>query len=470
MKKLILKFSAFLLLLCLLLPSFAVQASASAVGVTVDCGGDAYVGGELRIKITVSKPSLALAGLEFVLKYDSEYVSPLITENTEDGKEMDALVSKMPDGWEQMSIHYADGSYRFRFAMNDDEKSLLDSENELSLEIPFAVKKAGSFDFVVPDAEIIAIASDNANTPHGGTGSSVTVYADSEAQKLSTELIGTPVANEKGTYNLDIKITNLGDTAGIVALQFALVYDKSVFLPTVTENDSAQMDVFMKDMPQGKWEQMCSLDKDKGIYTLRFAALKAESVSDSEKLTAGSSLTITIPFKTVANEGEIGSFSISGASVLAINNINGIVSGSGSSLSVSVEKSAEGIIPEELGYKIENGVLCYVSEKTEVDEFLSALNGFTLTDANGKEVSGYVCTGYVLSDGINSYIVAVLGDVNGSGVIETYDYILATRVHFGTFTPNEHQKLACDANGDKVLNQYDYILIKRHYFGTYVIK
>ena len=64
----------------------------------------------------------------------------------------------------------------------------------------------------------------------------------------------------------------------------------------------------------------------------------------------------------------------------------------------------------------------------------------------------------------------MLGDINKNGSIDTYDYILAARIYFGTFTPTPEQTLAANVNGDALINQYDYLLIKRHYFKTYEIK
>ncbi len=470
MKSFGLKTVIFLLILCLAVPTVKIKAEADAVSLFLSCEGDAYSGGEVKIKITLSKPAVALAGLEFILNYNSEYVTPIITKNTEDGREMDALVSKMPEGWEQMSFHSASGYYHFRFALPDSGNSYLDAAGELTLEIPFTVKKAGSFAFTVNDADVIAIAADEGYTPMSGKGGNLTVFADSEAQKLAVSLNGNERANENGSYNLKIKVTNLGDTAGIIALQFALKYDKTVFAPNMTENNNAQMDIFMTDMPQNSWEQMCTLDEAEGVYTLRFAAVTAESVTKSERLHSGSSLTVTVPFKIIASEGNIGNFSVGGESVLALNNLNQIVSGSGSNISVSVEKGGMGIIPDGLGYIVKNGFLCFVAEKTSVSDFLAPLGGFTLTDKEENEITeGDVCTGYILTDGTNSYTVAVLGDINGTGTVDTYDYILAKRIYFETYSPDALQSLTSDVNEDKTVDQYDYILIKRHYFGTYVI-
>lgn len=64
---------------------------------------------------------------------------------------------------------------------------------------------------------------------------------------------------------------------------------------------------------------------------------------------------------------------------------------------------------------------------------------------------------------------AMLGDINNDGDIDQYDYILAKRIHFKNFTPDDGQKLRGDVDKDGDNDQYDYILIKRHHFKNYTI-
>lgn len=66
-------------------------------------------------------------------------------------------------------------------------------------------------------------------------------------------------------------------------------------------------------------------------------------------------------------------------------------------------------------------------------------------------------------------VSGILGDINNDGNINQYDYILAKRIHFNTYTPTAAEKSRGDVNKDNANNQYDYILIKRHHFNTYTI-
>lgn len=65
--------------------------------------------------------------------------------------------------------------------------------------------------------------------------------------------------------------------------------------------------------------------------------------------------------------------------------------------------------------------------------------------------------------------IGKLGDINNDDDIDQYDYILAKRIHFKNFIPDDAQAVRGDVDKDGDNDQYDYILIKRHHFGTFVI-
>ncbi len=63
-----------------------------------------------------------------------------------------------------------------------------------------------------------------------------------------------------------------------------------------------------------------------------------------------------------------------------------------------------------------------------------------------------------------------LGDINGNGEIEKYDYITVKRACMLTLTLSAAQQKIADVNENGSVEKYDYILIKRHCMGTYVIQ
>lgn len=62
------------------------------------------------------------------------------------------------------------------------------------------------------------------------------------------------------------------------------------------------------------------------------------------------------------------------------------------------------------------------------------------------------------------------GDIDGNGVINSFDYMLLKRSVLGTSVLTDQQKAAADINKDGVVNSFDYALLKRSVLGTYVIK
>lgn len=472
MRAVLLKSLSVLVALCLALPCFLVFAEGEAVAISLSCEGDTSYGSEFIIKITVSQPSVALAGLEFTLAYNSENVTPVVTANTEDGREMDVFMTASPNGWEQFCYHSAEESlYYLRFLTSEDLSSYLDKAGELVLEIPFVVSEAGSFDFTVCNEDILAFAADNSLTLYGGIGSSISVVADNEAQKIGVGFASADTAHENGIYYLDIEVTNLGDTSGLIGLEFDLAYDSAKFAPIITQNGDNQMDEFMVSMPQDSWEQLCSLDEAAGVYTLRFAALHAESNTDAEKLLSGETLVVSLPFKVIGAEGDIASFSVSATSVVGVNLVNGIVNGRGDSHSVSIEKAAAIAFPSELGYQIKNGCLIYATEKTDVSEFLSPLGALFVTRDGKRVPDGYIKTGDILTDGNTfSLTVSVRGDADGNGIVNSIDYVFAKRLFLNKVTVTDYARIyAMSINGDEKTTLIDLIMIKRHILNTYNI-
>ncbi len=455
--------------LCLLLPCFPAMAAEETVSVLLSCDDSAYLGGEIGIKVIVQKPSVPLAGLEFSLSYDPEYVQPKITENQGDSGGMDAFFVNRPTGWEQMSYHSeSENKYYLRFAMPEDESAYLDSASQLVLELPFAVVQAGSARFSVDSADIIAVKADSSLSLSGGKGSELEIVSAGESEKISVTLSGDEAVPANGVYSLYADVKNLGDASGILAVEFRLQFDSAVFAPKLTENTENQMDSFMLNMPANGWEQMCSFESSGNAYILRFAALNMGG-TEAEILKSGESLKLCIPFEVKGTEGDIGAFSVPTGSVLGINGVTAVIGGSGSSKSVAVDKPAENVFPSVEGFELQEGYLLGAIEKTDIADFLSKFSGFYLLSNNEKVESGYVKTGYVLTNGAVSATVVVRGDANGTGVVDAGDYALIKRTCLKTFTPTELQIKAMTITNGATVVAADYGQVKRHVLKTHNI-
>ncbi len=462
-----LRIIVFIMVICLTFPIINVNAAENAVTITMSSVGDVYHGGEFTVRLNVSKPSKALAGIEFVLDYDSEYVLPKITENTEFGREMDVFMVSSPDGWEQMCYHSKDNSrYHLRFVMPENSQSYLDTANELVLEIPFIVRTPGSFEFKIENDSILAFGADSAVTSYSGLGSSLGVTAASEGIKLSAILDGESTAVAGDPYNIGISVTNLGDASGIVALEFDVYYDKAIFEPTVKSNTQNEMDIFITSAPQNAWEQMCTLYESEGKYTIRLAANNCDDPSKAEVLHSGGALTLSLPFTVIGGEGSVGSFEIDTTSLIGLNNLMGAVAGTGDQTDVSVTAPIK-FSPEQLGYTVKDGYLLYVPEKTNVSDFLAPMpSGYRIISAGNPVTDGYVRTGYTLLDDKGYGItVIVKGDVNGDGLVNIFDCVQAKAIYYGKSTPQPTEILAGAIVNGSSITVFDYLRIKAHYLG-----
>ncbi|MBO4453178.1 MAG: choice-of-anchor J domain-containing protein [Clostridia bacterium] len=61
------------------------------------------------------------------------------------------------------------------------------------------------------------------------------------------------------------------------------------------------------------------------------------------------------------------------------------------------------------------------------------------------------------------------GDVDGNGVIEAKDYLMAKRAVLNSFQLDEGQKYRADIDGNDAVEASDYLKIKRHVLGSYTI-
>lgn len=133
--------------------------------------------------------------------------------------------------------------------------------------------------------------------------------------------------------------------------------------------------------------------------------------------------------------------------------------------------SAEPVLKDGVGavYDEEDGAVdVYVNDIT-VDEFVGMFdNDVTVTDGDGNELAGDVpvTTGMKIDCGEDGVDIIVMGDVNGDGLVNQYDYILVRRHYLETFElEGVFLRAACISNGESVV-VYDYIYVKRAYFGT----
>ena len=99
---------------------------------------------------------------------------------------------------------------------------------------------------------------------------------------------------------------------------------------------------------------------------------------------------------------------------------------------------------------------------TNVDRIYGE-DGTLLEDGDIVSTGDYIPSGFPDGDPI---CLVIIGDANGDGLVNQYDYILVKRHYFETFVlEGACFKAACIADGEAV-GIYDYVYVKRIYFGT----
>ena len=83
--------------------------------------------------------------------------------------------------------------------------------------------------------------------------------------------------------------------------------------------------------------------------------------------------------------------------------------------------------------------------------------------------SGTLKTGETVKVGSKSYTVAMLGDINGDGVIDSRDSLRILKYQVGKYNLNVNGKLAADLNGDGVVDSRDSLRILKYQVGKYSI-
>lgn len=464
MKRVLSVFLVAILSISLFVPPLSVASASDSVKVSMSFDGVAKVGQKMVLRITVAKPTKELAGLEFALDFDSAMVTPSVTTNDESGSKLATLITQMPKNWGQM-CHYSETEkrYYFRFVMPEDGVGLK-NENEIIIDIPFTVKATGVVTFKIPNKDIIAVVNDSNLSMISGKGEEFSTVASGETEKFAVNLSENEAANENGLYYLNVTVTNIGDSDGIIALEFDLNYNNAYFQPFITKNDNEQMNGFIKSSPQNGWEQMCTLYESQSKYTLRFAALHAESVEECEKLEIGKSIKLAIPFKVVGKEGQSATFSCDTANSKGLNNSNQKVKGVGDTKTVSISERTSSI-PQWV-YENDKGLI-FAPDNTTIPTFLAPLGDAYVVSNGNKIADGLVKTGYVLKKGNETFTIVVKGDINCNGIVDSMDYVFAKRAYYATYkVEGASFYAAAVSNGEKIISM-DYVYIKRHYFGTY---
>ena len=116
------------------------------------------------------------------------------------------------------------------------------------------------------------------------------------------------------------------------------------------------------------------------------------------------------------------------------------------------------------------------SDEVELNDEYAKADGNTLIVTPNSTInniansaSGTLKTGETVKVGSKSYTVAMLGDINGDGVIDSRDSLRILKYQVGKYNLNVNGKLAADLNGDGVVDSRDSLRILKYQVGKYSI-
>ncbi len=116
-----------------------------------------------------------------------------------------------------------------------------------------------------------------------------------------------------------------------------------------------------------------------------------------------------------------------------------------------------------------NGVV----EKTTTEALINKLSNLGITanvsDENGEAISAesLVGTGFIVSDESgNNYSIVVLGDVDGTGIVDSTDYLKIKSMFIGEIKLQGAYEASADVDKDGEINSTDYLRIKNYFLGN----
>jgi hypothetical protein len=145
---------------------------------------------------------------------------------------------------------------------------------------------------------------------------------------------------------------------------------------------------------------------------------------------------------------------------------------------VILNKQSHLMLFNSSNYKREGEYIKNISSSTDVKTLLSHFDNYNLQVVNKSgdilESEDIVGTGSTIKLVINdvpvdSATIVVYGDVDGSGIIDTIDYMRIKAAMIGNFTLTNTEFEAADLDRNEYIDATDYIRVKSYLLGNYQI-
>jgi hypothetical protein len=177
------------LFICLGFPNLTVSAQNPAFAIKVSIHEPVYLNDTINVQIQLTELTTSISGVEFVLKFDSAFLTPLITQNA--GDEMNAFIKASPqNSWEQACRYDGNtSSYILRFSAPEgakDENTLVKTQDDLLIDIPFTAKAEGETALSIADSSILGVDKDLGLISGKGTEKKFSVVISDKIQLKST--------------------------------------------------------------------------------------------------------------------------------------------------------------------------------------------------------------------------------------------------------------------------------------------
>ncbi len=128
------------------------------------------------------------------------------------------------------------------------------------------------------------------------------------------------------------------------------------------------------------------------------------------------------------------------------------------------------------GYSLSNKMLKKVAESVTVATLMRNFSNTNLkvTNKNGNTLSNNAIVGtgcqialYENNAVVDVATIIILGDVDGTGVVDATDYLKVKATFMNSSTLTSVEKSAADIDQNSVIDATDYTRIKAHFFGNY---
>jgi hypothetical protein len=142
------------------------------------------------------------------------------------------------------------------------------------------------------------------------------------------------------------------------------------------------------------------------------------------------------------------------------------------SIELPKEEPSEIVLKDGSYLVKENGYILGMKEKTTVSQLLSMLENTSavVRNAHGEvlDSSAFCGTGCTLSvEGGESVTLCLLGDVDGSGIVDSTDYMRLKNAFMGAITLEGVNQMAADVLPDGKIDATDYLRIKSYFLGVF---